>query len=105
MKLEPLDPDLSSRVFESTPVGMALVVAPGTITWANPAYFETTGRSPSLLGTDFHEIPETDGSWSPSIREAVDSALRSGTGATFRSVRARHRDQIRRCTWTWTFEL
>ncbi|MGC2033908.1 MAG: PAS domain S-box protein [Thermoplasmata archaeon] len=95
MELEPLDPDLSTRVFESTPVGMALVVAPGQITWANRAYFETTGRSPSLLGTDFHEIPETDGSWSPSIREAVDSALRSGTGATFRSVRARYRDQIR----------
>ena len=89
---EPLDPDLSSRVFRSTPLGIALITSPGTISWANRAYFETTGRKPTLLGTDFHEIPESDGSWSPTIRDAADAALRTGTGATFRSVRARYRN-------------
>ena len=92
MDSESLDPELSSRVFRSTPLGIALITAPGTISWANPAYFETTGRRSALLGTDFHEIPETDGSWSPVIRGAVDAALRSGTGATFRSIRALHRN-------------
>jgi two-component system cell cycle sensor histidine kinase/response regulator CckA len=92
VELEPLDPDLSSRVFRSTPLGLAIISAPGTIAWANPAYFQTTGRAPSLLGTDFHTFPETDGSWSPIIRDAVDTALRDGAAATFRSVRARYRD-------------
>jgi PAS domain S-box-containing protein len=88
----PLDAELAARVFDSSPAGMALVAAPGTIEWANPAYFEVTGRSRALIGTDYHVIPESDGTWSPEIRAAVDGALRSGTGATFRSVRARHRN-------------
>ncbi|MCI4369731.1 MAG: PAS domain S-box protein, partial [Thermoplasmata archaeon] len=92
MGLVPLDPELSARVFRSTPLGLVIITAPGTISWANPSYFAATGRAPSLLGTDFHGIPETDGSWSPTIREAVDAALRDGTASTFRSVRARCRD-------------
>ncbi len=93
MEPEPLAPNLSALVFQSTSLGIALVTAPGTITWANPAYFETTGRSPALLGTDYHDIPETDGTWSPAIRQAMDLALREGRGGTFPSVRARHRDR------------
>jgi PAS domain S-box-containing protein len=89
------DLDLLNRVFGSLPVGVALVTAPGFISWANPAYFTTTGRSRDLLGTDFHSIPETDGTWSPQIREAMDVALRSSRGATFRSVRALYRTQAR----------
>jgi len=88
---EPLDGDLANRVFAGIPMGIALVTAPGTISWASPAYFRTTGRSPSLLGTDYHDLPEADGTWSPQIRAAMDGALADGTSATFRSVRARFR--------------
>jgi two-component system cell cycle sensor histidine kinase/response regulator CckA len=88
-----LGPGLPMSLLRRTPYGIVLIAGSGTIVWANPAYFETTGRSPSLLGTDFHDIPETDGSWSTSIREAVDSALRSGDGVTFCSVRACSRDR------------
>ncbi len=91
MTPDTLDPHLVDRVLGGAPVGMALIAAPGTIEWANAAYFETTGRSSSLLGTDFHRIPETDGSWSPPIRDAMDAALVLGSSAEFRSVRARHR--------------
>lgn len=86
-----LESELSAAVLRSAPVGIAVIVAPGTIAWANPAYFEVTGRDPGLVGTDFHRIPDDGGSWSPEIREAVDAALRQGTPATFRSVRARCR--------------
>jgi PAS domain S-box-containing protein len=90
---ESLDPELSAQIFRSAPVGLALITAPGIISWASPAYFQTTGRSPKLIGTDFHEIPETDGTWSPRIREAMDAALRSGATATFRSVRTQYRSR------------
>ena len=86
---EPLDPELLARAFRSAPVGLALITAPGTITRANHAYFEMTGQSRSLLGTDFHEIPDTDGTWAVGIRSAMDAALRSGAAAAFRSVRER----------------
>jgi PAS domain S-box-containing protein len=92
---DPLDPELTVRLFRSAPVGIAVITAPGTITWASPGYFETTGRSPQIVGTDFHDIPENDGTWSPEIRNAMDAALVSGTASTFRSVRARYRDQRR----------
>ena len=88
---------LATALLRASPVGVALVVAPGTIAWANPAYFETTGRDQALLGTDFHAIPDDDGTWSTEIRSAVDAALEHRTPATFRSVRARYRhapDQI-----------
>jgi PAS domain S-box-containing protein len=91
----PLDPELLSRMVRSAPVGLAVVTAPGTITWASPGYFSTTGRTPSIVGTDFHDIPETDGTWSPEIRTAMDATLRSGHPATFRSVRARFRGEAR----------
>jgi two-component system, cell cycle sensor histidine kinase and response regulator CckA len=87
----PLDPPLLAAVFRSVPVGLAVISAPGTIIWANEAYFETTGRDPSLLGTDFHAIGEEGGSWAMEIRAAVDAAIARGTSATFRSVRALHR--------------
>ncbi len=86
----------SERTFallESAPVGIALLEAPGIIRWANPAYFETTGRSRELLGKDVHEILEADGTWSVPIREAVDRVLATGAPAAFASVRATHRAQ------------
>jgi PAS domain S-box-containing protein len=87
-----LDGQLAERIAEATPVGMAVVTAPGTLSWANAAYFTLTGRDPSMVGIDIHSIPESDGTWSPAVRRAVDEALGSGTPATFTSVRARHRD-------------
>jgi len=89
--LDPVDPRLADRLFARAPVGVAVVAAPGTIEWANEEYFVTSGRSPTLLGTDFHDIPEDDGTWSPPIRHAMDTALTAGASATFRSIRARHR--------------
>jgi PAS domain S-box-containing protein len=88
---DPGAPLLLARVLEAAPVGVALVRAPGTIAWANAAYFEVTGRDRAILGTDFHAIPDDDGTWSRPIRIAVDAALAEGTAATFRGVRARHR--------------
>ncbi len=87
-----LDAALYDRLFRAAPVGVALVIAPGTIAWANPAYFAVTGRTPSVVGTDFHAIPDHDGTWSPAIRAAMDAALREGTPSTFPSVRARYRE-------------
>jgi len=84
-------PELWQRLWETAPVGVALVQAPGTVLWANRAYFATTGRDATLVGTDYHAIPETDGTWSPEIRRAMDAALADGAAATFRSVRARYR--------------
>jgi PAS domain S-box-containing protein len=92
---EPLEPDLAVSALETAPMAIAVITAPGLISWANPAYFATTGRPPELLGTDFHEIPESDGTWSPPIREAVDAALLYGTPSTFPGVKARYRDQRR----------
>ncbi len=92
MTREPLAPDLAVRALEAAPMAVALITAPGTITWANPAYFATTGRAPDLVGSDFHDIPETDGTWSPAIRAAVDAALAAGTSSTFPAVKARYRN-------------
>ncbi|HEV2166864.1 MAG TPA: ATP-binding protein [Thermoplasmata archaeon] len=83
--------DVAEAVYRSAPVGFAVVAAPGRIAWANPAYFEITGRPPEVLGTDFHQILEDEGTWSVPIREAVDAALTMGKRSTFQSVRARHR--------------
>ncbi|MGA8275473.1 MAG: PAS domain S-box protein [Thermoplasmata archaeon] len=91
VETETLDPALSAAVIRSAPVGIAVIDARGTILWANPAYFETTGRDPGIVGKDFHQILEEDGSWSVTIGAAVDGALRASTSATFRSVRARYR--------------
>ena len=90
-----LSADLAEEIFRRAPVGLAVVVAPGTIAWASPGYFAITGRTPSLVGLDFHAIPDTEGSWAPVIREAMDRTLAHGTPAEFRSVRALHRDQHR----------
>jgi PAS domain S-box-containing protein len=86
----PLGPELSQAVFRSTPIGILVISASGKIAWANPAYFETTGRDPKIVGMNFHEILEGDGTWSEEIRNAVDAALQHGASATFRSVRARY---------------
>ncbi|MGC2788480.1 MAG: ATP-binding protein [Thermoplasmata archaeon] len=91
MTNEALDPDLALTALETAPMAIAVITAPGTISWANPAYFATTGRSPDLLGNDFHEIPESDGTWSPAIRAAVDAALQYRTESTFPAVNARYR--------------
>jgi PAS domain S-box-containing protein len=90
---ETLDPDLSSAVFQSDPVGIAVIASPGTIAWANPAYFATTGRDRTILGRDFHGILEDDGTWSKEIQDAIDEVLRGGKTVTFQSVRARYRHQ------------
>jgi PAS domain S-box-containing protein len=87
------DADVLRGIWETAPVGVALVTAPGVIAWANPAYFATTGRSPTMLGTDYHAIPETDGTWSPEIRRAMDAALERGLDAAFHSVRALYRER------------
>jgi len=92
-RLESLDPTLSAAVLQSAPVGIAVIDARGIIVWANPAYFETTGRDSGILGRNFHQILEDDGSWSAEIGTAVDHALESATSANFRSVRARYRHQ------------
>lgn len=93
MTSEALDPELAVGAMAVAPMAIAVITAPGTISWANPAYFATTGRAAGLLGTDFHEIPESDGTWSAPIREAVDAALLYGTPSTFPGVRARYRDR------------
>ncbi len=72
------------------PTGVALIVSPGTIAWANTAYFATTGRTPAMLGRDFHELLEEDGTWAAPIRRAVDRALAEGHPSSFTSVRARY---------------
>jgi PAS domain S-box-containing protein len=81
----------AALLFDALPVGLALVSQPGTIDWANPAYFATTGRDRDLIGTNYHALPESDGTWSPAIRDAMDAALAEGIAATFRSVRAKYR--------------
>ncbi len=89
---EPLEPELAASALETAPMAVAVITAPGTISWANRAYFAATGRAPGLLGTDFHDIPETDGTWSPEIRAAMDATLRTGASSTFRAVKARYRE-------------
>ncbi len=86
-----LPPDLEALVLETAPVGLALIAAPGVVRWANPAYFATTGRSTEIVGRNFHELSETEGSWSAPIRDAVDAGLREGRPSSFRSIRARYR--------------
>lgn len=93
MEIVGADPGFALELLRAAPIGFALIASPGVICWANPAYFETTGRDPAILGTDFHTIPETDGTWSPHIRAAVDAALGSGTPSTFQAVRAKYRHQ------------
>jgi len=93
MTEDPLLTDRSLAILEGVPAGIALITAPGIIRWANPAYFEATGRGRELLGRDIHEILESDGTWSEPIRGAVDAALRSGASSTFPSVRARYRNE------------
>jgi len=91
MHPKPLEGELSEALFRTAPIGIAVLDARGTITWANPAYFETTGRDPGIVGKNFHQILEEDGTWSAAIGQAVDAALKEGVSAAFRSVRARYR--------------
>ncbi len=86
----PLDPELET-VLGAMRVGVLLLEAPGTIAWANPTYFETTGRTPEIVGQDFHRMVEEDGTWSPQVRNAVEAALSEGRSSAFSSVRTRHR--------------
>ncbi|MGP8077180.1 MAG: ATP-binding protein [Thermoplasmata archaeon] len=91
--MEPVapDPELAASVLRQAPTGVAIVAPPGTVVWANPAYFEVTGRDPTIVGQDYHEIREEDGTWGTAVRQAVDAALAHGTPASFRGVRARRR--------------
>ncbi len=88
---EGLDPSLSTAVLQSAAVALAVIDPLGRIVWANPAYFETTGRDPGIVGKNFHQILEDDGSWSAAVGEAVDGALRNAVSTTFRALRARYR--------------
>jgi PAS domain S-box-containing protein len=92
---EPLDPELAAAALDTAPMAIAVITAPGTIAWANAEYFAATGRAPALVGTDFHDIADTDGTWSHEIRTAVDAALREGAASTFPAVRARYREHAR----------
>jgi len=87
----PIGPGELEQLLTRVPVGIAVIVAPGTIGWANPAYFEVTGRRPETVGLDFHRLLEEEGTWSRPIGSAVDAALAGNASATFRSVRARYR--------------
>ena len=87
------DGDLHDTILSEAPVGLALIEFPGHIRWANSAYYETTGRDASILGTDIHTLGESDGSLAPAIRDAIDQALTSRVASTFRSIRASHRHQ------------
>ncbi|MFY9717039.1 MAG: ATP-binding protein [Thermoplasmata archaeon] len=89
----PPSPELLALLLDQTPVGIALIDGPGTIAWANAAYFDTTGRDHDILGVDFHQILDEDGTWAGPVRDAVDAALARGVPATFRAVRARYRRQ------------
>ncbi len=91
MPADPPDPELEATIAGVTPLGLAVIAAPGTITWANPAYFETTGRDPTIVGQNFHRILEDDGTWSAEVGSAVDAALQGRVSASFRAVRARYR--------------
>ena len=86
-------PPLAGSLLDAIPVGIAVVEAPGRFAWANPAYFETTGRDQALIGANFHDILESDGTWSEPIRAAVDAALSTGQSASFPAVRARYRSR------------
>src|SRR5579863_706631 len=81
----------SEAILSEAPVGFAIIEAPGIVRWANPAYFRTTGRDPSMLGRDLRQLAEPEGSLGPAVRAAVERALRSGESAAFRSVATIHR--------------
>jgi len=93
MTSAPRDPPPFASVLDALPTGILLIEPPGTVAWANPAYFATTGRSASMIGQDFHTILEEDGTWSRPIGTAVDAALTTGAPASFTGVRARYRDR------------
>ena len=91
MTANTLSPELATAMIDEAPVGIALIEAPGVFAWANAAYFESTGRDAGMIGRDYHDLLEADGTWSAPIRAAVDGALGSGRPASFQSVRALHR--------------
>jgi two-component system cell cycle sensor histidine kinase/response regulator CckA len=93
MAEEEADPPQAGALVRALPVGVALITAPGVVSWANDAYFAATGRSREILGQDYHGIVEADGTWSTSIRAAMDAVLADGRPTTFREVRARHRNR------------
>ncbi|MCI4350450.1 MAG: ATP-binding protein [Thermoplasmata archaeon] len=80
-------------ILAQAPVGIAVIEAPGRIRYANPAYFETSGRDSTIIGRDVHELGEEEGSLAPTVRDAIDRALTDGSPSTFRSIRARHRSR------------
>ncbi|MHB8352031.1 MAG: PAS domain-containing sensor histidine kinase [Thermoplasmata archaeon] len=86
----PSESELFAQVAEEAPVGLAILRPPGILEWANRAYFELTGRDRSLIGIDFHDIPDRDGSFSPPLREALEAALAGRSSTQFRSVREPH---------------
>ncbi len=81
--------DESVAVLESLPLGIAVIVAPGTISWANSAYFRMTGQPSGTATLDLHQVLAADGAAAQAVEDAVQAALRRDAPATFRSVRAR----------------
>ncbi len=90
MRPEPHGTDESVAVLENLPIGIAVIVAPGAISWANSTYFRMTGQSRDTTTLDFHRILADDGTGAAGIQSAVDVALRNHASATLRSVRARY---------------
>jgi two-component system, cell cycle sensor histidine kinase and response regulator CckA len=90
-----MEPELEAPmgVLQLAPVGLVVIEAPGTIRWANPAFFEASGHEPNLIGRDLRDMMATDGSFGPPIREAIDRALRDGSWGSFRSVPASPRER------------
>lgn len=89
MRARPHDTSESATVLESLPIGIAILVAPGTISWANSSFFRMTGQPLQTAALDFHRILVEDGAGALALQAAVDAALRTDAPAAFRSVRTR----------------
>jgi two-component system, cell cycle sensor histidine kinase and response regulator CckA len=89
MATKPEDADESAAVLESLPLGVAVVVAPGTVSWANSTFFRLTGQPSGTASLDLHRLLANDGGVAGAIEDAVQVALRRDAPATFRSVRLR----------------
>ncbi len=65
------------------PTGVALLEEPCRLLWANPAYFEITGRPPTLVGKDLREIETLKGT--PAL-EVIVRALEDGKASSLQEV-------------------
>jgi PAS domain S-box-containing protein len=83
-------------VLRDAPFGVLIVERPGTVLWANPAYWEVSGRDPKLIGANIldvlqrEEVEHQGSSHSADIRRAIAAALETGTPSTIHSVVPAH---------------